>query len=542
MFSQEVLSVLAQGVGLDANDLLKDLPSSDERFFAHQKTQALRHKFMPQSSSEDNSLWTASFSESQKSFIERFALKLLDSAGKSLPETIKWFSNKETKKETISFNSLASKWRQGSEHVQHEVGRALATALHPMKDANGKDVDFRSGSDSYDQPRERVLPALYGKWDPELGANNRPNCLGKFQLLIAFGHLVNAEMLALTPLIYGSSSMSGYRVKACRMIYDLVQELPIKVSEKRQKSLFNVIKQMWINNSLPELQHFAVLYRMKDSKWLLIDPNLGLSTVMKNTAEIDEIRSELFDLQEQAPGASVLLRDDKELSKYQHFVDIVEKNCAKVSEIKQQIAEANDWPSLKALLFESGIANEMLGWDSFFDITDRDKSKRFDKVALFLYNQAYEVKKKVKKDEQSEEEQEKEVKAEKIEKKYYFIAETDFEKLRETLVYRYLQYGDVEITGLYRHLKVYGQAVHPLYELSLPEFRVATATISHTAYDLSLELGRETEEILFAFGIAEGHLFNVALGGDGFTADNPELALKLLKLQACHGKLAQRLL
>ena len=50
-----------------------------------------------------------------------------------------------------------------------------------------------------------------------------------------------------------------------------------------------------------------------------------------------------------------------------------------------------------------------------------------------------------------------------------------------------------------------------------------------------------TEEILYAFGIAEGHLYNVALGDKGFQSESSVHAMQLLKLQAHRGKLASRL-
>ena len=159
----------------------------------------------------------------------------------------------------------------------------------------------------------------------------------------------------------------------------------------------------------------------------------------------------------------------------------------------------------------------MMCSDDFMDITG---SNRFDKIALRLYNEAYK---------------------EKEEPEFTSIAEVDFEKLRETLMYRYLTFGESEILNDYLCQKECGVVAHPLYEVSLAEFRMATATISHVAFDISPEIGRDTEKILYAFGIAEGHLYNVAVGDKRYQSESSIHATQLLKLQAHRGKLASRL-
>ena len=475
MFPQEVLQNIAAGVGTDESILLEgiDLQANDEGK-AHRCSQQLRDAFIPRNKDTDweDPVWNQPYCLVDKMITERIAQALIRSATKALPDKVEWFNTKSNSVKPISLAELSSKWRNGSTFVKKEIGKALASALHPKTRADGSKVDHSDGHDSYDQPLERVLPELYGQWQIQLGADNRPNCLGKFQMLIAFGNLFGAQMLALAPLRYAGTTGFEYRAKACRMIYDTLQTLPICVSEKRQASLFRVFKQKWINGSLPPLQHFAIAYRVDDSNWLLVDPNSGLSSMMPNSEAMNEARIQLDQHQQTAPGASLLFHNTHEEPRYQENLELTNRSCETVTQIAGQLAGSKDWQTLKQLLFDSGIAPAMLSWDDFMDITG---SNRFDKIALRLYNKAYK---------------------EKDEPEFTSLAEVDFEKLRETLMYRYLTFGESEILNHYLCQREFGVVSHPLYEVSLAKFRMATATISHVALDISPEMGRETEEIL----------------------------------------------
>ena len=520
MFPQEVLGRIAAGVGSEVSTLLEGIDlQTKEVGEAHQCSQRLRDAFLPRETDTDweDSIWNQSYCLADKLITERIAQALISSATKALPDKVKWFDTKSNSVNEISLAEISSKWRNGSIFVKKEIGQALASTLHPRTHADGSKVDHSDGHDSYDQPSERVLPEFYGKWQNSLGADNRPNCLGKFQLLIAFGNLFDAQMLALAPLRYAGNTGFEYRAKACRMIYDTLQELPIQVSNKRQASLFKVFKQKWINDSLPPLQHFAIAYRVDDANWLLVDPNSGLSSMMPNSEEMNEARAQLEQHQQTAPGASLLFCNTIEEQRYQRNLELTKRACELITKVAPQLAESEDWQTLKQHLTDFGIAPAMLGWDDFMDITG---SNRFDKIASRLYNKAYNEKK---------------------EPEFTSLAQVDFKKLRETLMYRYLTFNESEILNHYLCQKEYGVVAHPLYEVSLAEFRMTTATISHVSLDISSKIGWDTEKILFTFGIAEGHLYNVALGYNGFQSESSIRAMQLLKLQAHRGKHASGL-
>ena len=515
MFPQKVLSIIAeQGMRIRVDELTAGLDSlENKRISAHLVNQKLRNKFLANDTpiNPNSEIWGASFSLKDKALVERISEALLEAAKDSLPDNLNWYNMKKDRDEDISLSELITNWRNGSRYVKREIGLTLAKTFHPTYHANGSKVDFSSGADSYNQPYSRVLPKLYGKWDIALGADNKPNCLGKFQLLIALGNLFGVEMLTITPLVSAGRTALKYRAEAAKMIYDLFDKIQISISEKRKKSISNVFEQLRINQSLPLLQHFAVCYRLEDSCWLVIDPNSGMSSLFENAQDLEHAYKGLIKVKDQAPGASILLRDRKDEELYLKKLKETKKACDLVETYAEEISKTRNWSNLKQLMFSIGIASEILTWSDYLDISMKDKSKRFDTICLSLYRQ-------IKPEFEGS------------------ITETDFEVLKESLIFRYLIQAEKNMFAHFKDKRGLGHIKHPAYEVSLAEFRMATATISHVAVDLSDEIGCNTEQMLYKFGIVEGHLHNAALGCRGFPSKDSKIALQLLKLQVSNAQ------
>ena len=528
MFSQEVLHALAMGVGIDAESFAGsgNPISSPGKFSAHSFCQQLRLDFDRDNHADShqsvtNFPWDHHFEAANATVMHELAKHLQKACSRVLPDKVSWFDSRKNENTTLTVAEIVSKWNQGTAATRHEIGRVLASTLHPMKYADGSDVDYSKGSDSYDQPRERVLPKLYGPWQHELAANNRPNCLGKFQLLVAMGARLGCEMLAITPLLYSSSQMNNFRAQAASQIYRTLESLPFAFSEKRMKSVFRVMWQRKLNAQLPPLQHYAVLYRIDFDKWMLVDPNSGIASMAKDPERLSGVYRSLNELIGVAPGASVLVHESAEAKHLESHLQSCKQAAAKISALSSQLAQTNDWVTLQDLLFEHQIAQSILAWDDFMDVVCSTKKLAFTEAVKRLWTESYP-------DESLD---------------LANLSSADFDRLRETLVYRFLTRSESEMLSDFRMGVLRGKAFHPVYEISLAPFRMATATASHVAYDLSEEIGHKTEEILYSFGIAEGHLCNVA-SGVGFNRDSEHVrrALELLELQAVHGTLARRLL
>jgi hypothetical protein len=520
MFPLEVLTAVAQGCGVSPerfayrhSELLHSTVS------AQLVTQQLRQTIGVGAEFDlnDNSLWGLKFLPAAAEVVSHCGNALIEAAIDSLPTHIQWYDTTEQCDKPRSLESILALWRCGSSGSRLEIGRAIAATFHPRKRADGVAVDYSKGADSYDQPSERVLPRCYGRWQLERGADNRPNCLGKFQLLAALGKRLGVTMLAVAPLEYGATLTNRYREQACRLVHRTCLELGIKLNTKRLESVLRVIQQNTINRSLPPLQHFAVLYRVDADCWMLVDPNSGLASYAAEPQQFEQAYQLLVANEAAAPGASLLFQDSEAETELCVLQEKTLQARQRILSIADSLHAAASWPQLRAVLIRVGVLGELLEADDALDIPGLLVEERADELLRRLWTRAYP-------DEVAD------------------FSATALPRIRETLVYKHLKAGESEMLTRYQSQVIFGKAFPPLYEVSLVPFRLAAATLSHVAFAQSTELGMATEETLYSFGVAEGHLYNVA-SGKWFSRVNDHVwrAERLLRLQSSHGQLARRI-
>ena len=124
--------------------------------------------------------------------------------------------------------------------------------------------------DRADQPSERVLPKMFGKWDPDTG--NRANCLGKAIMLAGFGKLCGVDMMSVTPMLTLNANAHRYFGLAAEGIYKFLEEKQIAFSETRRLSLL-ALSQYWQNQGRAEFvfPHTSVGFRMRDKNFMVIN-------------------------------------------------------------------------------------------------------------------------------------------------------------------------------------------------------------------------------------------------------------------------------
>ncbi|HMO17346.1 MAG TPA: hypothetical protein PKA63_03930 [Oligoflexia bacterium] len=531
MFSSEVLSALSSGLSLSESPLIELKSSQFASLSAHKINLVMRgiDRDYP-----DSSFTPLYHSLDDEIMVRHIGDVITRDAINSLPDFFEWCSGDYPEiKNRLSLQGILGKWVNGSNRMRLEIGRLLASTLHPSNSANGTKKCYKDGADYFDQPKERVLPLLYGKWIHELGADNRPNCLGKFQLLVAFGSLLKVDMLAVSPLRYTTRVLNDYRSAACSVIIETASKYGLQISAKRLSSLADVISHSKDRYSYPDLQHFAVLYRISKDEWMLVDPNAGLASISENSIEISTMYDELERVRKIAPGASLFHVNSNLEEELKEHLKNVNECSLRIQKLARGASRCKDWEELFAFFIEEGLADDLLGWNDFIDITVRDKSNRFELIAKRLIQDA------------RRSESDNPESCDNHNDNNVDLSTLSVSEIAETLIYRFLKRGEDEMRNYLLQNVILGKAMHPLSEVSLAQFRMATATISHVAYDISLEEGLRAEEILYSFGLNEGQLYNVALGAlpnNPKCSEHAERAKKLLLMQAHSGNSVRRFL
>lgn len=529
MFSTKVLNSICSGLNLDIETLTKGLATGEAEVSAQRVSLDLRaillrdNKFC-QGESFDSDLIDSKHSLTCEHQVRLIANAILFSAKNCLPEYFAWPHDSSSPiRKRLSVSEVVSKWSRGNSGAKLEIGRMLARAFHPLELPDGSSKSYKDGLDSFDQPMERVLPGCYGKWKPEMGAANRPNCLGKFQLLVALGDILQCRMLAVTPLVYTTSKVNEYRSNACKIIIETYQKSGLTINEKKLSSLAGVISHSRLRGALPPLQHFAVLYETGDGLWLLIDPNSGLASLVEDSEQMNLAWNRLSEVESISPGASIIHRNTYLETDLKKQLELVKEASEKVVSIASRYVEFDNWQCLRNFLMDEGLHDSFNEWDEFIDLNARNPKDRFDQISVRLWNEANP-----------------DLKVDNLSS-----LNTDISQLAETILYRFLKRGEDEMRFLFQSNMLMGRAQHPLSEISLAPFRMATATISHVAYDISEEVGFETEKLLFSFGLNEGQLYNIALGAfpkSPTSCEHAQKAYRILSSQQFVGDLVRRFL
>jgi hypothetical protein len=205
---------------------------------------------------------------------------LISSAGKHVPVTWPWTTNTGAQG-SLTIAQLTSKWRSGTEGVKLEVARAVAEKW--SNDLQTPSVEELPEALERTLDVERALPELFA--NHPLG----PNCLGKFQLLVALGNRFGASMLSISSLVTHAQTSNLIRKWMATQILAFFDKPAMFLSEERRRGLQRIIEFVNLVEARSRIQHFAVAYRMATERWVIVDPNMGLASVAPNDWELDSI-------------------------------------------------------------------------------------------------------------------------------------------------------------------------------------------------------------------------------------------------------------
>lgn len=308
-FPLEVIPVLSTGVGKEPNEI--------EALFQ-------RSNFKP------------------NEIISDASILLIKCANEMLPDTWPWAKTSgEGQAQSLTTNQLVTKWRNANDNVRLEIARMLSEVFHPKANSNGEQSSSKSVRDSCDTRVELVLPLLYGKWIHEKGNENLPNCLGKFQLLLALGKHLRIPMLSVSTIQAHYEVTNHYRYLMAKAIRCFFNKHEIELSEKRKEGIEKVIGHVEDARKYSNIQHFSVAYQASDHKWILVDPNMGLASYTPSDWDLDACYNELQKTHGTLPLKSITRISDSHPARcratYQEFQECLSRFEQEVDEKKQRL-------------------------------------------------------------------------------------------------------------------------------------------------------------------------------------------------------------
>lgn len=151
----------------------------------------------------------------------------------------------------------------------------------------------------------KILPKLYGMW----GEGGNPNCQGKAQMLTAFGRIAGTDVLCVDPI----SDSRGIERASFRAILDLilrdVHDRQLHIDAELQRTIDVTMRYIQAETLRPDSYHVAVVLRLRDDRWVLIDPHCltwGVLSAEWNVSEIARILGKYGDV---LPGLNIATHD-----------------------------------------------------------------------------------------------------------------------------------------------------------------------------------------------------------------------------------------
>lgn len=317
----------------------------------------------------------------ERSIIHLCGEEIISAATKCLPDEI---------------IELAKKWQTASVDEQIEIARTLFFAFRSQdQESKGEFLTMKVASRSindmfsrHEQDRLGYLPGLYGKWDPK---TSPAHCQGKTQMLIAFARLAGIEALVVHPVIHAKEKVKKTINELRRIILVDLEERGLKEGSKDfAESMSASILEDRIKEREALVFHVAVIFKLKDGRWILIDPH-GLSWgIIPENWEFEKNYTILKKYSKVLPGLTMMtgnenIGDDVTCSKFKLALDLIERS----RKMEKKMREVDNAISLIDILAESEDLDLLLRLDAEekgnepFDLSLADRRKYVAMMILF---------------------------------------------------------------------------------------------------------------------------------------------------------------
>lgn len=421
---------------------------------------------------------------------------------------------------------MAEEWKDASPERQVEIARDLYFLFGSASQQKEREMNWQTMWQSLnddlrhnysDTGEETFLPHLYGKWDKE---NCLANCLGKTQMLVAFGRLVKTPVLVVDPIVGARDTINEWRAEVCQEMHDDIMSRGIYPDEQMWESMMaSRHLRMMQEFRLPNFHSGAAL-QLGDGRWALIDPH-GLDWgVFPDVWQIDNIWQMLCKYQEVLPGLSLIGHDHGIFEKlHREAIAKVENLIAKSRALESSWGEDPLIPDVVKALTESEDFPLVMKFAGLDDDVIHMPSEIQEMVAWTVVIESTEFPPSMGE---------------------MFALATDKELMKKKIGSLLTTYHCIAMNGLTNQLTEAGQLLHPVCELALPEHNIAMPVIN----SLNCDYGKISQEFFLDYEFSQLTLGNALkeVFPKKNRQSNPELAyaaartLRVLPFMHAHVK------
>lgn len=356
---------------------------------------------------------------------------------------------------------LAAEWKTCDVERQIEIAGLLFERFKSPSQEGGRMTEenffkFAFGWLELNDVRpDRVLPRLYGMW----GEGGDPNCQGKAQMLTAFGRIAGTAVLCVDPILNAhDAERASFRAMLDLVLQD-VQERNLRIDAELQRTI-NVTEQyIQAERFRPDSYHVGVALRLRDNRWVLIDPHSLNWGVFPAEWSLQHVRRILGKYDDVLPGLHLASHDHGaslawQERRVQRTNELLERSRLMQEEIKsvgnnpgRLIEICKESPHVEYMMIDAGVPPEFIG------------EVGREAAAMFILFGAEDLMSPM---------------------RFAFDEEFRQEKIGSWLTYFHFTALDKNGNEHYE-LASNGGLLHPICEFALPEFNIALSIIHSIA-------------------------------------------------------------
>ena len=275
--------------------------------------------------------------------IQIFGEELVKAAEKCLPDEV---------------IEMATKWQTATSDEQLEMLHRLFLILRSSNQGKlGENLTMESTKKFMaDKAKERdgfdaYLPKCIGKWDPD---TSKAHCLGKTEMVVAFGRLAGAEVMTVNPVADVNDIISRYRIRAHKLVKDDYFTRQLKGCEPFVDSLMST--ELYEQTRMIQTSfHVGAAIRLANGKWVMVDPHGIAYGLFPEVWNVSRIYDTLQKYQLVLPGLNILGHDQDTSEKllaerFQQVEDLLQRSRTMEEKIKERVKTL---PDLAQLIIES---------------------------------------------------------------------------------------------------------------------------------------------------------------------------------------------
>ncbi len=216
---------------------------------------------------------------------------------------------------------IAKQWKSATANEQVELTKQLYNLFHAeaqrektiMSSKNlfsefRRKTEMRSNQDGFNS----VAPVGYGKWNKN---DNRANCQGKTQMILAFAEIVGAKTILMLPNRTARDVLDELKHKKAAEIKQDIEGRSIAFPDPEFMDSLDAGILMEELEGMRDSFHVCPVIQVRDGRWIVIDSNSLNWGILSEEWDMEKISQKISKYREVLPGLSVVASAPLELER-----------------------------------------------------------------------------------------------------------------------------------------------------------------------------------------------------------------------------------